>query len=135
MLALEIVTPEKIVYKNEVDEVIAQTSEGQISILPDHIGLVTQIAPGEIIIKKGSSEQSIAITGGFLQVANNSISILADYAERAEEIEVLKAQEAQKRAERIMKEKTSEKDFKVAEAELIKALTQLKIAGKRKRKI
>ena len=131
-LHLEIITPEKIVYKEDVDELIAPTVKGQISILTNHIGLLTQIEPGELIIKKGGREYFIAITGGFLEVKNNNISILADYAVRSEDIEVAKAEQAQKRAEKIMAEKVSEKDFAIAQSELRRSLLELKVAGRRK---
>jgi len=130
---LEIITPEKVVYKNDIDEVVVPTENGQIAILPNHVGLLTQIIPGEIIVKKGGSQQALAVTGGFLEIKSNSVSILADYAVRAEDIEVLQAQEAQKRARKLMEEKTSEHDFRIAQGELIKAITQLEVATKHKR--
>ena len=132
-LTLEIITPEKVVYKNEIDELIAPTVNGQIAILPNHVGLLTKIIPGELIIRKANSQEALAVTGGFLEVAKNHISILADYAIRAEDIEVAKALEAQKRAEKLMAEKTSERDFRVAQADLIRAITELKVATKYKR--
>lgn len=131
-LSLEIITPEKIVYKDEVDEVIAPTIKGQISILPNHIGLLTQIEPGELIVKKDGRENFLAITGGFLEVAKNKISILADYAVRSEDIEVAKAEQAQKRAEKIMEEKVSEKDFAIAQSELRRSILELKVAQRRR---
>jgi len=130
---LEIITPEKVVYKNDIDEVVVPTENGQIAILPNHVGLLTQVIPGEIIVKKGGGRQVLAVTGGFLEVKNNSVSILADYAVRAEDIEVLKAEEAQKRAKKLMEEKTSEHDFRIAQGELIKAITELKVATRHKR--
>lgn len=133
-LLLEIITPEKVVYKDEVDEVIVPTVNGEIAVLPLHVNLLSQIIPGELIIKKGEETESIAITGGFLDVNKNGVSILADYAIKAGDIEVAKAKEAQERAERLMKEKATEKDFKIAEAEIIKAILQLKIANKYKRR-
>lgn len=133
MLQLEIITPEKIVYKNEVEEITVPTINGQITILPKHIGLLAQVIPGEITVRKTGSQYGLAITGGFLEVHNDSVSILADYAVRAEDIEILKAQEAQKRAEKLMEEKTSDQDFRIAQGELIKAITELKIATKHKR--
>ena len=131
-ILLEIITPEKVVYKNEVDEVIAPTVNGEIAILPNHVGLLTQIVPGELIVKKGHKDQSIAITGGFLEINNNHISILADFAIKAEDINVAKAQEARKRAEHLMKEKRTEQDFRLVEAELRKTILQLQVARKRR---
>src|SRR3989338_9376433 len=133
-LLLEIITPEKIVYKNEIDELIVPTVNGQIAILPNHVGLFTKIIPGELIIRKANSQEALAVTGGFLEVAKNHISILADYAIRAEDIEVAKAQEAQRRAEKLMAEKTSERDFRMAQADLVRAITELRVATKYKRK-
>lgn len=135
MLQLQIITPEKIVFEDTVDEVIAPTTEGQISILANHIGLMTQIEPGELTTKKGGTIHHIAITGGFLEVKNNTVSILADYAVRSEHIEAAKALEAQKRAEQKMKEakeKSSDRDFALAEAEFRRAILELKVVTKRK---
>lgn len=134
-LLLEIITPEKVVYKDEVDEVVAPAINGEIAILPNHINLLTQINPGELIIKRGSSQQYLAITGGFLEVADNKVSVLADYAIKAQDIEVARAQEAKKRAEKLMEEKTSDNDLRIAQGEMIKAILELKVATKHKRRI
>lgn len=131
-LYLEIITPEKVVFKDGVDEVIAPTVKGQISILPNHIGLLTQVASGEIIVKREGREYYLAITGGFLEVVNNKVSILADYAVRSEDIEIAKVQEAQKRAKNLMEEKISKKDFAIAESQLRRSLLELKVAQRRK---
>ncbi len=133
-LILEIITPEKVIYKNEVDEIMAPTINGQIGILPGHVGLVSKVVPGELIIRKGNNQELLAITGGFLEVEKNKITILADYAIRAEDIEVAKAEEAQKRAEKLMEEKLTEEEFRVNEAEMIKAITELRVASKIKKR-
>lgn len=133
-LILEIITPEKSVFKEDVDEVIVPTTDGELTILPNHVNLLTAIAPGALIAKKGSDSHPIAITGGFIEVNNNKISILADYAIRAQDIEIARAEEAKKRAEKIMQEKTTDKDFKIAQGELLKSLLELKIAGKHRRR-
>ncbi|MBU2632769.1 ATP synthase F1 subunit epsilon [Patescibacteria group bacterium] len=132
-LLLEVITPEKIVFKDEVDEIVIDTINGQIAILPNHINLITKLVPGEMKIIKGKTEQVLAATGGFLEITNNSATILADYAVRAQDIEIARAQEAQKRAEHAMKEKATDKDFRMAEAELQKALLQLKVAKRHRR--
>ena len=134
-LLLEIITPEKVVYKDEVDEIVAPTINGEIAILPNHVNLLTQVNPGELIIKKESTNQSLAITGGFLEVADNKISILANYAIKAQDIQIAAATEAKKRAEKIMQEKTTGNDFKVAQGELIKAILELRVATKHKRRV
>lgn len=133
-LHLEIITPEKIVFKDEIDEVIAPTVNGEIAILPNHIGLITQVVPGELIIKKNNKHQSIAITEGFLEVSNNHVSILANYAINAENINIAKAEEAKIRAEHLMQEKTTDRDFRITEAELRKAMLELKVGYKHRRK-
>lgn len=134
-ILLEIITPEKVVYKDEVQEVIVPTVNGEIAILPNHIDLITQLNPGELIVQKGTSQQYLAVTGGFLEVSDNKISVLADYAIKAQDIEVARALEAKKRAEKIMTEKTTDNELKIAQGELIKAILELKIATKHKRRI
>ncbi len=131
-IKLQIITPEKIVYQNEVDQITAPTKDGEITVLPEHVGLLTQIVPGEIIARKGEATHALAVTGGFMEVSQDSVNILADHAIRAEDIEVLKAQEAQRKAQKLMEEKTSEQDFAIAQSEMIKAITELKVAQKRK---
>jgi F-type H+-transporting ATPase subunit epsilon len=133
-LLLEIITPEKVIYKDEVSEIVAPTINGEIAILPNHVDLLTQIRPGELIIKKGTNQQSLAITGGFLEIQKNKVSILAEYAVKAQDIEVAKAMEAKKRAERMLSEKSTDRELRIAEGEMIKAILQLKIATKHKRR-
>lgn len=134
-LLLEIITPEKVVYKDEVGEVVVPTVDGEIAILPNHINLLTQVNPGELIIKKGLFNQLLAITGGFLEVNNNKVSILANYAIKAQDIEIARATQAKKNAEKIMSEKATDNELKVAQGELIKAILELKVAFKHKRRI
>lgn len=131
-LALEIITPTKVVLSEEVDEITVPTIDGEISILPNHINLITKLAPGEMIIRKGSKTDFFAVTGGFLEITNNHISLLADYAIEAGSIEIAKVEAAKERAQKAMKEKLTEEDFRVANAELAKSLLQLKVARKHK---
>lgn len=132
-LHLEVVTPEKVVFIDDVDTVVAPASEGDVGILPGHIPLFTKIRPGEVLIKKANQVFSLAVTGGFLEVLNNNINILADYAVRAEEIEIAQAEEAKKRAEKLMEEKTTEKEYAIIQSELQRALLELKVARKRRK--
>ena len=130
---LEIITPERIVYVDDIDAVVVPGMEGELGILPHHIPLFTQIKPGEVKITKGEQEFFLAVTGGFLDVAAGSkVTILADYAVRSEEVEVSRAEEAKKRAEELMKVKKSEQEFAVAEAELRRAILELKVVRRRK---
>lgn len=134
-LLLEIITPEKVIYKDEVSEVIVPTINGEIAILPNHINLLTQVNPGELTVKKGTNQQHLAITGGFLEVQSNKISILANYAVKAQDIEVARAMEAKKRAEKVMAEKSTDNELRIAEAEMIRAILEIKIASKHKRRL
>jgi F-type H+-transporting ATPase subunit epsilon len=131
-LALDIITPTRVVLSEEVDEVTIPTVDGEISILPNHVNLLTKIAAGEMVIRKGTKSDLFAITGGFLEILNSHVNVLADYAIHADDIEVAKVQEAKERAQKAMKEKITEEDFRVANAELAKSLLQLKVAHKRK---
>lgn len=133
-LQVRILTPEKEIYKDEVDEVILPTTAGVIGVLPHHAPLVSQIAPGEILLKKKDQIIPLAVYGGYAEVNKLGVNILAQYAARVEDIELAKVQEAKERAEKLMKEKVSDEDFAMAEAELAKALMQLRVATKYKNK-
>jgi len=132
---LTITTPERIVLEDVVDEVVVPTTSGEIAVLTNHVDLLTAVKPGELTIKKGNKTSSFAITGGFMEVSKNNVSILADYAIRAEDIEIAKAQEAKERAENAMKEKTSQRDFAEAEAQLRRSLVELEIGKRRRRSV
>jgi F-type H+-transporting ATPase subunit epsilon len=131
-LALDIITPTNTVLSEEVDELTIPTVDGELSILPNHVNLLTKIAPGEMVIRKGTKNDLFAITGGFLEIANNHVNVLADYAIHADAIEIAKVEAAKQRAEKAMKEKLTEEDFRVNNAELAKSILQLKVAHRRK---
>lgn len=136
-MLLEIITPEKSVLSEEVDEVLAPTESGQIGILPHHVNLVTQLTHGEMIVKKGGKERFIAVAGGFLEVNKDKVTILADYAEHAQDIDMDKAQQAQKRAEELLAKKKFEltpEEITIIEGELRRALLQQHIAQRHHRK-
>lgn len=133
-MRLQIITPEKIIFDEEIDELVVPTVKGEIAILPHHVNLLTQIAPGEMTIKQKQKSLHMAVAGGFLQIADDAVSILADFAVRSEEIEAKKALEAQQRAEekiKNQKEHMSERDFELVQAEMRRAILQLKVARKR----
>lgn len=134
-LHLEVITPEKQVFTDDVDTVVVPAVEGDVGILPDHVPIFTKIRSGEIMIRKDNRQFFLAVTGGFLEVLDNKVNILADYAIRAEEIEIAQVEEARRRAEKLMEEKGVERDFALAQAELQKALLELKIGRKRKIRI
>lgn len=136
-MQLDIVTPEKTIFQGEVDEIYVSTADGDIGILPHHINLFTKLIPGELKLKISGKEQYMAITSGFLEINKNKVTILADYAVHAEDIEVEKAMEARKRAEEILKKKESritEQEFAVAEAAFKQAIAEIKVAGHRRKR-
>ncbi len=133
-IKLDIVTAERVVYSDEVDVVIAPGIEGQLGILPRHTPLMTTLQVGEIVVRKGVEEFSLAISGGFLEVRPDRIIVLADVAERAEEIDMARAEEAKRRAEERLSHRTSEIDVARAEAALRRSLIRLKVAEKRRRR-
>jgi F-type H+-transporting ATPase subunit epsilon len=133
-MELDIVTPEKIIFQGEVDEIYVNTADGAIGILPHHINLFTKLIPGELKLKISGKEQYMALTGGFLEINKNKVTILADYAIHADDIDVNKAMEARKHAEEILKKKESrinEQEFAAAEAAFKQAVAELKVAGHR----
>ena len=133
-IKFEIVTPEKTVLKEEISQITIPTKDGEITVLPNHIPLVSILAPGEIILKKDEKDFSIAVSGGFVEVLVDKVVILADTAERAEEIDERRAEEAKKRAEKIKTEKTVDsREFVALSAKIEKELARLKVARKRKR--
>ncbi len=134
-LKVDIVTAERTVYSGEVDEVIAPGVEGQLGILPHHAPLMTILQAGELVVRKGGRDESLAISGGFLEVRPDRVIILADSAERAEEIDVARAEEARKRAEERLKErKPGGLEAIQAEAALQRAITRITVADKMKRR-
>jgi len=129
-LKLQIFTPEKEIYNEEVNEVVIPTIDGVIGVLPHHAPIVSQIAPGAVLIKKSGNTTPLAVYGGFVTVENNVVSLLADYAAHVEDIELAKAEEAKERAEKVMREKLSNEDYVIASAELQKAIMQIRLVRK-----
>ena len=128
----EITTPERVVYSDEVESVSLPTKMGQITILANHIPLVSSIESGEAIIRKDNKEVFLAISGGLVEVkGDNRVVVLADTAEHAEEIDEARAQEAIKRAGGLLKEKREDaEDYAVVAAKLQRELARLKVARK-----
>ena len=133
-IRFEIVTAERVIYSDDVDIVIAPGIEGQMAILPSHAPLLTMLQPGELVVRKEGEETAIFVSGGFLEVMQNSVTVLADTAERAEEIDVERAEEAKRRAEERLAGRLPEMDLARAEIALRRALTRIKVAERRRRK-
>ncbi len=134
-IRIDVVTAERAVYSDSVDMVIAPGIEGQLGILPHHTPLMTTLQPGELRLKKGGEEISLAVSGGFLEVRPDRVVVLADAAERAEEIDLARAEEAKRRAEkRLAERRAAGVDAARAEAALHRAITRLTVAERMKRK-
>ena len=133
-LKLDIVTAERIVYSEDVDAIVAPGVEGQLGILPHHAPLMTILQAGELVVRRGAEEDTLAISGGFLEVRPDRVIILADSAERAEEIDMERAEAAKKRAEERLTEKPIEVDTARVEASLRRAMARLTVAEKMRRR-
>ena len=131
----EVVTAERIVFQDDVDMVLAPGIEGQLGILPSHAPLITALTYGELVIHRaGEEDEFIAIGGGSMEVGPDHVTILADSAERAEEIDEERAAEAQRRAAETMEQKYREDvDLARAEAALRRSLIRLKVARRKRR--
>jgi F-type H+-transporting ATPase subunit epsilon len=128
-----IVTPEKVIYQDEVDQVTIPAVDGEITILPEHTPLVTLMQAGALRVKKEGAEVLMAVSSGFVEVRqNNHLVILADTAERAENLDIERAEEGRKREEKILTEKQtlSDEDFAAVKANLEKEFARLKVARK-----
>jgi len=134
VLTIEIVTPEKKIFEGEADSITANTAKGEITILPGHIALFAKLSPGVVVVRNGSREEELAVSGGFAEVVGDKVSVLADYASKSSEVEMAKAEEARKRAEEAMKAKASRRDFVIAEAELRKAIAEIRTARRHRSK-
>jgi F-type H+-transporting ATPase subunit epsilon len=134
-LSVHIVTAEREVFAEEgVDEVVAPGAEGELTVLPSHAPLLTMIKPGIMRLVKGGQDVDVAITGGFLEVRGDRVTILADAAEKADEIDAVRAEEARRRAERAMQERESTEQFIEAAAEMQRALLRLKTVERVRRR-
>ena len=131
VLHVEITTAERSVFSGDVQLVLAPGAEGQLGILPSHASLMTMLEPGELVLHREGEDLYMAVTGGFLEVAENRVTILADACERAEEIDEARALEAQRRAQERIKAHTPNVDLPRAVAALHRAETRLRIARRR----
>jgi F-type H+-transporting ATPase subunit epsilon len=135
-MKFQIITPERVVFADEVDQVSLMTTTGEITVMAHHIPLVTVLKPGELRFKKQGEEKSIAVSGGFAEVkSDNSLVILADTAEHATEIDVARAEAARDRALKTMEAGVREdkEEFATIQGGLEKALLRLKVGNKYRR--
>jgi F-type H+-transporting ATPase subunit epsilon len=133
-LSLEVVTAERLVLEEGgIDVVIAPGAVGELAILPEHAPLITPLMAGELRVRKGGDENSYFVAGGFLEVLNDKVTILADAAEHAEEIDVARAEEARRRAQESLARRHEQPDVAAAEAALRRSLLRLRVAERRRR--
>ena len=137
MLHLQIITPEKTVFDDQVSQVGLPTQLGQITVLPHHVSLITTVEPGEIVFEHNHRISRLAAGFGFAQVAADEVKVLVDLAAPEEEIEEKKIEEAKRAAEEALRQKhmLSEEEYATAAANLQKALVQLKIKRRRHARI
>ena len=127
-LHVEVVTQDRNVYSGEADMVVAPGSEGVLGILPRHAPLLTLLQVGELRIKHGNEEDVLFVAGGFLEVYHNVVTVLADAAERAEDIDSARAEEARRRAQTSLEQRASDVDRGALEGSLQRAIMRLRVA-------
>ena len=132
VMKLEIVTGERLVYSGDVEVLVAPGIEGELGILPHHAPLLTMLQPGEIRIVVDGQEEYMVISGGFLEVLANTVTILADTAERADEIDEERAQEAVKRAQERLTGQLAADDLERALASIRRAQARVHVARRRR---
>lgn len=136
MIHFKIVTPEGVVYDDKVEKITVPTTTGEITILPKHIPLVSVLKAGELVIYKGNDTTALSVSGGIIEMQpNDKLYIMADSAERAEHIDVERAEKARQRAEELLKqtENIADVDFARIQAKMERELARIKVARKYKR--
>ena len=128
-VSVEVATPSRLVVAETVDEVVIPGSQGYFGVLPGHAPLLATLGVGELIYRKGTSQTHLALTGGFAEVRNDKVIVLAENAERPDEIDRERAQRARERAERRLSGREADVDFARAQIALARALTRLQVAG------
>ncbi len=133
-IKLEIVTAERSVFSDDVDIIIAPGTQGQLGILPHHAPLMTTLSPGELVARKNGNEYTLAIGGGYMEVRSDRVIVLADAAERAEEIDIARAEAAKRKAQESLAHPASREEAFAAEAALHRALARLEVADRIKKR-
>jgi F-type H+-transporting ATPase subunit epsilon len=126
-LRLEIVTPDAVAYSDDVEMVTLPGVEGQLGILPQHVPLMTQMVPGEMIVRKNGQDRFLAVGEGFVEITGDHVAILTDLAIAAENIDEAKAEEARQRAQARLKEKLSAEEVASVNAALARSLAQIRV--------
>ena len=133
-LTIELVTPERhVLAEEDVDVVIAPGIEGELAVLPQHAPLVTELRPGVIVWRRGGEEEILAVSGGFLEVLGDTVTVLADTSERSEDIDLERAQEARDRALEAIDMTMTPSEMLEARIRLLRALARIRAAQRRRR--
>lgn len=134
-LTLQIVTPERVVLSEEgVESVTIPGSEGEMTVLPSHTALMSALRPGPLTVRKGGVETDIALSGGFVEVKDDKVTILADTAERSDEIDAARAEEARQRAATALHEHQADINIAAVMASLERAQARIRVAERRRRR-
>lgn len=133
-MQVAVVTGESEIYRGEADMVVAPGVDGEMGILPQHAALLTALKLGEMRIKLGAEEDSLFISGGFMEVYNNMVTVLADAAEHAEEIDASRAEAARQRAQERLSEAKDERERQLLSGDLQRAITRLHIVETTRRR-
>ena len=134
-IKLRVVTPSRLVLDEDVDEVTAPGTLGEFGVLPNHIAFLSNLEPGEMSYRQGTAKQIVAVSGGYAEVLDNVMTVLAPAAEFPGEIDTARAQRAKERAEKLMAELNfEESEFNVAEVALRRALVRLQVASREARR-
>ena len=131
-MTLEIITAERQVYSDEVDMVIAPGVDGQLGILPKHAPLMTMLKPGELTVRKNGEDIYVAVSGGFMEVLGNRVSVLADACERSDEIDEERAQQAMQRAQERLVSQASDMESRMALAAFQRAQVRINLVRRRR---
>ena len=131
-LRLEIVTPRATIFSEDVEMVTLPVLEGQIGVYPQHVRLITQVVPGELIVTQGGQERFLAVGEGIVHVTGDRVSVLTDMAIPAEKIDEAKVEEARERAAARLSEKISDEEVASVNASLARSLAQLQVKRRRR---
>jgi F-type H+-transporting ATPase subunit epsilon len=126
-IQLEVVTPEKVALREAVDEVTVPGLEGELGILPDHTPLISSLRTGVLSYRQGSDRRQLHVSGGFVEIQADRVSVLSDVAEKPEEIDLERAQRARERAEKRLASRGDDTDFDRAELKLQRALIRIQL--------
>jgi F-type H+-transporting ATPase subunit epsilon len=134
-ILLEVVTPDRALIREEVDEIVLPGSEGYLGVLPGHTPLLTTLKVGEMWYRSGSDKRYMAIAGGFVEILPDRVTVLAQIAERAEDIDIRRAEAAKQRAEERLAKTSSDIDFERARIAMMKSLIRLQVASRARTRV